>query len=184
MTSAAPAPVADPAAPKPRVVVFTFGDSPICDLRVRAPLTALFESGDIAGYTVVYGNGHPAGPQSFDAYDCVWIQRDYFPWLGTRLVERGLPYLLDLDDLVIALPAYSRFAVQSDVAFLGQHAAHVTFANARLRDNFEKYSGRSLDGRWSIVPNGLLFPAEPPVAAEPEALTWTSSDMSSLSASA
>jgi hypothetical protein len=100
-----------------RVLVFTFGDSPICDLRVRAPLTALFESGDIAGYTVVYGNGHPAGPQSFDAYDCIWIQRDYFPWLGTRLVERGLPYLLDLDDLVMAVPAYSRFIAQSDVLF-------------------------------------------------------------------
>src|SRR5262245_38564108 len=168
----------------PRVLVFTFGDSPICDLRVRAPLSALFESGDIAGYTVVYGNGHPAGPQSFDAYDCVWIQRDYFPWLATRLVERGVPYLLDLDDLVMAVPAYSRFTAQSDVGFIGKHAAHVTFANARLHVNFEKYSGHSLDGRWSVVPNGLLFPDDPPVAAPPTAITWTSSDMSSLSASA
>jgi hypothetical protein len=170
---------------KPRVLVFTFGDSPICDLRVRAPLTALFEAGDIAGYTVVYGDARPVGPQRFDAYDCIWIQRDYFPWLGTLLHERRLPYLLDLDDLILAMPAYSRFTPQSDVGHLVAHAAHISFATPRLRSNCEKYSGHRLDDRSSIVPNALLFPREMPVRdTPPSALMWTSSDMSSLSRSA
>ncbi len=81
----------------PRVLVFSFDVGPILELRVRAPLNALFEVGKIPGYNMPNGTGHPCGPHEFEQYDCVMVQRDAPSWFiglmsaGEITIEQGFP---------------------------------------------------------------------------------------------
>lgn len=125
----------------PRVLVFSFDVGPILELRVRAPLNALFEVGKIAGYNILNGTGHPCGPHEFEQYDCVMVQRDAPSWFIGLMSAREIPFVYEIDDLVLVEPSYSALVLHGDPRGLAEHAAVVTVATPTLREKFEKHSG-------------------------------------------
>lgn len=165
----------------PSVLVFSFDAGPVLELRVRAPLNALFEAGKIAGYNIVNGGGHPCGPHQLEEYDCVMVQRDAPSWFLGLMLELGVPFVYDLDDLMLVAPSYSHLVARGDPHRLAEHAMVVTVATQVLREKFEKHSGLSISGKTMVVPNGLSFPqGNVALATCATGLTWTSSDFSSL----
>lgn len=169
---------------KPRVIGFTLGGA-LTELRLSSPLYALYRAGEIAGFTLVHGDGQSHGPHELDECDCILVQRDCYPWLSDKLFAASLPYILDLDDLLVARPDYSNFVTAGNTFDLIARAAHITCATQHLRDKLAAYTHAETLGKSSIVPNGMVYPLGcPDTHAEPSAVVWTSADFSSLTRSA
>jgi len=165
---------------KPRVAAFTLGGV-LAELRLAAPLNALYRMGKISAYTIIHGNGESQGPHDFREFDCVLVQRDCYPWLSQLLFDESLPYILDLDDLLVVRPNYSEFETAGDINALVEHAAHITCATDELRRKLSLYTGFNTESKSSVVPNAMLFPScIESCRGKLSAIAWTSADFSSL----
>lgn len=166
-----------------RVAGITSEGNALQHLRLLQPLQSLYLQGKIEGYNV-FSRGLAHGPHRFSEYDAIWIQRN---GLGARkLVDwfdrNNFKYLLDLDDLLLAIPAYSS-AFNNNVSLLKlmEGCSVLTVSNARLISILEKYSGLDLSHKATITPNGLMFPRKVYSQTDrPTAMMWTSSDKIAL----
>jgi glycosyltransferase involved in cell wall biosynthesis len=168
---------------QPRVAVFTQDNFAVRQLRVVQPLDALKRSGRIAGYSV-FLNTQEQGPDSFDAYDAIWIQRTVMESL-LRLVE-GRPFLFDIDDLLVGRPSYTSISVfqRNIIQSLLLRKCTLSVTNHRLYELLKRYAKGRIPDRVFITPNGFDFPrAAVTSSTKPKALIWTSSDAAALTTS-
>jgi hypothetical protein len=172
-----------PAKRLPRIAVFTQDNFVVKQARVVQPLDALKRAGLIAGYTI-FLNEEEQGPDLYDAFDAIWIQRTVMESVG-ELVD-GRPFLFDIDDLLIGQPSYTNVSVfqKSVIESLISKNCVLSVSNDRLHRLLKKYIRGKISNRVHVTPNGFDFPRStiaPP--AKPNALIWTSSDAAALTTS-
>lgn len=168
---------------RPRVAVFTQDAAFVAQLRVVQPLDALKRAGLIDGYTV-FRNADDQGPDSYDTYDAIWIQRTATQPVLDLVDDR--PFLFDIDDLLVGRPAYSSvslFQTQTITSLLKRRCA-LSVTTPRLHRLLGKYTNHGAPRRCFVTPNGAQFPrGQAEVPRRPSALVWTSSDAAALTTS-
>ncbi len=168
---------------QPRIAVFTQDDFAVKQVRVVHPLDAMKRAGLVAGYTI-FLNREEQGPDFFDAYDGIWIQRSMMGSI-VKLVD-GRPFLFDIDDLLIGNPAYTKiplFQARIIKSLLSRKCV-LSVPNKRLHGLLKKYAETKITNDVFITPNGIDFPkAQMASDLKPTALIWTSSDAAALTTS-
>ena len=156
--------------------------------RVVLPLGALCLRGDVAGFRVLCPtDGSLSDHFPLETFDAVLVQRCVPAWVTDFFHDRGLPYLLDCDDLLLADPPYSRGLPDAAgrralVRSLAQCAV-LALPNRRLLARLEARLGMSLAHKTVFAPNAL--PGDPDAVkpvSRPGAMLWASSDRAALGA--
>lgn len=174
----------------PRVLAVSADARHLREIRLVAPLSALERAGRIAGFRILNPlDGSLSGHGAFAQCDAVILQRDVPPAVVRFLTERGLPFVLDVDDLLTGRAAYRDEAASPEaarrVALAAEACAVLTVTNPRLLAALERHLGRALAAKTVVVPNALPLEHPPArVPARPQGLLWTSSDLPALTASA
>lgn len=169
---------------KPRVAVFTDDTGAIRDARVVQPLDVLKRMGRIAGYCVLTDK-HIQGPDRFDAYDLIWVQRSVGRQVVSFLQDRV--FLYDIDDLLVCSPRYSPVDLGKRAITLSLLNLNgiLSVSNSRLAGLLGKYAKGVLPEKVFVTPNGVDFPIAPVApGVVPRAMIWTSNDFAALTASA
>jgi hypothetical protein len=154
--------------------------------RVHAPLITLKRQGVVADYWVT--DSRLTGLPPDYAFDVLWVQRAPAPRLIERIVER-FPgaYLHDMDDLLLAEPAYVRegeFPDRDSLLALIASSKVFTAPSERLVRLIEKRGASALWKRSVICPNAVELPAQPPRApCPPRGLIFTQSHRVALTES-
>jgi len=167
----------------PRVLVITSNLGTLAELRMRNPLRALHRMHMIAGFEVVDSDLHPLRSDE-NRYHVIIIQRAVPEYIYESLNTRGIPYALDIDDNMLATPAYQKDVVYNAIhkGLLGCQV--LITPTTRLVHLLERYSGYSLSEKSRLVPNALPYPRSfHRKPAQPEQLLWIQSDISALSSS-
>jgi glycosyltransferase involved in cell wall biosynthesis len=173
---------AGPAAPLGRVLGITGALDAIAALRLTNPLRAAREKGLIQDFRAIEASLDDLVADETQ-YDIVLVQRTVPQHVYEGLADLGFPYLLDVDDNLLARASY-RSGTSPDFALRDGlcHASVLTTPAPRLVQLLEKYSGLSL-ARWAqIVPNALPYPALPdaPPPVQPSQIIWIQSDIAAL----
>jgi hypothetical protein len=129
--------------------------------RVHAPLFALRRLGLVADYRIADRSLIGVPPDY--RFDVVWLQRA----VDRRVVERvlevvGGDFLLDIDDLLIARPAYidpRHLPSQAHVIEAVKRCRVLTTTSPRLGQLLEERVGMPLTDKMVVCPNALEFPA-------------------------
>ncbi len=180
-----------PHAPKPlgpdgHVLVLSDESPNLAAVRVHLPFGALHRRGAIAGYTVlhrgdvVFDTRQAGSPDRFDA---LWVHRSVEPSRTLVLRLLGRAYAYDVDDNLLAAPAYrdpfppSSRQAASDML---RGAAVVSCATARLAALLGDRLGARLADRTIVTRN--LAQDRPALRdpAPPHAVIWASSDRPAL----
>jgi len=167
----------------PRVLVITSNLGTLAELRMRNPLRALHRMHMIAGFEVVDSDLHPLRSDE-NRYHVIIIQRAVPEYIYESLNTRGIPYALDIDDNMLATPAYQKDVVYNAIhkGLLGCQV--LITPTTRLVHLLERYSGYSLSGKSWLIPNALPYPRSfHRKPAQPEQLLWIQSDISALTSS-
>lgn len=156
------------------------------EVRLVAPLGALVQAGRIKGFRIF--NPLDGGlSQHFDCerFDALLVQRDVPQWVLTHLARSGLPFFYDLDDLLLATPAYSPAA--TDAATRKRVAQAIRLcrvlgvSTARLLAVLERRMDMPLSDKAVVIPNGLPVSQTLARGVEPpQAVLWTTSDRPAL----
>ncbi len=167
----------------PRVLAISDDSFALLDLRVNNPLRALQRQGRIQGFAV---SNTSFGRLAMDSasYDVVLIQRTVPESVYQALADAGVPFLLDIDDNVLARASFRAHAATEKALLAGLRCATVvTATTSRLIELLEKYSGVAIASKACLVPNGLPFPNEIRNPTAPTHLLWIQSDIAALTAS-
>lgn len=166
-----------------RVLAISQDTFALLDLRVNNPLRALQRHGLISGFGTT-GISFDRLVDDPSQYDVVLVQRIVPEYVYLALVNLGIPFILDVDDNVLARAVYRRGAKPQTELLTGlRHAAVVTVPNPRLLRLLEKYSNIPLAHKTFIIPNALPFPTETPPPSQPKQLIWIQSDIAAMAAS-
>jgi glycosyltransferase involved in cell wall biosynthesis len=155
-------------------------------LRMSGPLESLKRQGLINSFRVIsgYNQGNPqqyAVDNDQTRYNVIIIQRDCFHNLFYCLDVLGLPFILDIDDLLVANAGYRNEECDASPVGVGlSSATAVSLSTSRLMHNLEKYTGISISAKSFITPNSLLFPATPKTPIKPASLILIQSDTIAL----
>jgi glycosyltransferase involved in cell wall biosynthesis len=168
---------------EPRVLAICQESFALPELRVRNPLRALQRQNSIAGFKTT-GITFEGLADDSSQYSVVLIQRAAPEYVFEALVNLGIPYILDVDDNLLARASYRREAATETSLITGlRHATVVTAPTPRLVRALEKYSGLALAHKVFIVPNALPYPPEIQPPSAPKQLLWIQSDVAALSTS-
>lgn len=155
---------------------------PIAELRLNNPLRSLQHQGFLAGFrntdlsfSSIRNDGTP--------YDSILVQRTVPEYIYEVLYQLGLPFILDIDDNLLARADYRRMPAEASITTGLRYASIVTAPNPRLIRLLEKYSGLRLASKAMITPNALPFARSIQPAKRPSQLIWIQSDIAALSAS-
>jgi glycosyltransferase involved in cell wall biosynthesis len=166
-----------------RVLAIFPGDSALLDLRVKNPLRALQRQRSIDGFRTT-GIRFDCLSTDSSQFDVVLIQRAVPESVYLALVNLGVPFVLDVDDNLLARAAYRREKETETAVVTGlRHATVLTAPNPRLVRLLEKYSHIPLAHKAFITPNALPFPAEVRPPSEPKQMVWIQSDIAAMTAS-
>lgn len=150
------------------------------ELRVGNPLRSLQRANRISRF-VNTGPFLQELPDSDVCVDAIILQRSVPDYLYRALSAAGVPFLLDVDDNLLANAVYRTDPIETAVVEGLARAAVVTMPNPRLVRLLEKYSGLELATRSYITPNALPFSSEPRIPQKPVQLIWIQSDIAALS---
>lgn len=173
-----------------RVLAITADRRFLREVRLALPLSALGRAGLIAGFRIFCPlDGGLSDHFPLEAFDAVVVQRLVPAWVTDFLRERAIPFLLDVDDLLLARPAYSQgLPSRPGRRRLGEAVlacAALSVSTPRLLASLEQRLDASLGEKAVIIPNALPegMASEKP-ATRPEGVLWTSSDRPALLGSA
>lgn len=162
------------------VLSITPGAGALFELRVGNPRRSLQGANRISGFlntTPLLGDL----PKNNLRVDAIILQRSLPDYLYRALASAGIPFLLDVDDNLLAKAIYRTEPIETAIVEGLARAAVITIPNPRLVRLLEKYSGLELATRSFITPNALPFPSEPPIPRKPSQLIWIQSDIAALS---
>jgi glycosyltransferase involved in cell wall biosynthesis len=169
--------------PEMRVLAISPDSFALLELRVRNPLRALQRRNRIAGFKTT-GITFEGLADDLSEYSAVLIQRTVPEYVFAALVNLGIPYLLDVDDNLLARASYRQGAGAETPLIMGlRYATVITAPNPRLVRALEKYSGLALAHKAFITPNALPYPAEIRPPSAPGQLLWIQSDVAALTTS-
>jgi glycosyltransferase involved in cell wall biosynthesis len=166
--------------PIANVLTITPGAGALLELRIANPLRSLQRAARISSF-VNYNPFYEELPESNIRVDAIIMQRSVPDYLYRALSTAGIPFLLDVDDNLLANAVYRTEPIETAVVEGLARAAVVTTPNPRLVRLLEKYSGLKLDHRSYITPNALPFPSEGRIPQRPSQLIWIQSDIAALS---
>jgi glycosyltransferase involved in cell wall biosynthesis len=168
---------------KLRTLAISPDDFALVELRVRNPLSALRRDHRINGFRAIDPDFEGLSNDS-SLYDVILIQRTVPEYIYLALASHGIPFVLDVDDNLLARAAYRRDAPVETSLLAGlQLATVLTAPNPRLVTLLEKYAKTPLAHKAFIAPNALPFPAEPPLPSQPKQLLWIQSDIAAMTTS-
>lgn len=169
-----------------RVLAITADTRFLRQVRVVLPLAALCRAGLIEGFRVLCPtDGSLSDHFDLTAFDAVQVARCVPAWVTDFLHARGLPYLLDLDDLLLARPAHSlglpdaagREGLERSLGA----CSVLTVPNRRLLAALERRLQLPLAHKTVLAPNALPgSPDDVKPATRPGAILWSSSDRPAL----
>lgn len=169
-----------------RVLAITSDRRFLRQVRVVLPLAALCRAGLVAGFRVLCPTDASLSDHfPLAAFDAVLVARCVPAWVTDFLHDRGIPYLLDLDDLLIARPAHALGLPDAAgrerlVRSLAACAA-LAVPHARLLAVLERRLALPLAHKAVFVPNALPgHPDDVKPATRPKALVWATSDRPAL----
>jgi glycosyltransferase involved in cell wall biosynthesis len=165
-----------------RVFAISGDTNALLELRVRNPLRSLQKAGVIdefvsSGFDLEKLKGDPRH------FDAIWIQRCVPELIYCALENNGIPFLMDVDDNLLAAASYRRGATEDGIVTGLARAAVVTAPNPRLIQMLEKYSRLELRHKAFMTPNSLPFPESPREPRQPSQIIWIQSDIAALDAS-
>lgn len=151
----------------------------IGELRVSNPLRALERQGLIQRFKRC--------DPSLDAlrrddtpYEAILVQRAVPEFIYLTLRSLGLPFVLDVDDNLLARACYRTESIESELAVGLRYATVLTVPTPRLAYLLEQYSSLSLVDKAYVTPNALPFSGELRDPSQPERLIWIQSDIAAL----
>jgi hypothetical protein len=153
------------------------------ELRMNNPFRALHRQRLIDGFVT----SHPllarlAGDNSL--YEVIFTQRALPEGVWVALSQLGLPYLLEVDDNLMACAGYRRNDPEEKASLISglRQASVLTVPNPRLVHLLEKYSTLPLARKSFIVPNALPYGLSRSGAAPaaPTQILWIQSDIAAL----
>lgn len=154
----------------------------LLELRLANPLRALQRQGFISGFT--HGGlwlERLNNDQSY--YDAVVIQRCVPAQIYQAFTNVGLPFLLEVDDNLLARAAYRSEPVERGIVVGLEQATALSCPNPRLVRMLEKYSGVRLAAKAFMTPNALPYPETGVRPGPPEQIIWIQSDIAALTTS-
>lgn len=173
----------------PTVLVVTRDRGFLRQVRAVLPLAALAQRGLVSGFRLLDPlTGELSDHYPHERFDVVALQRETSPAAVEFLVGRGLPFLFDIDDLLVSPPSYSRYRPDrralACVALSLEHCRTLGVTSERLTRALERRLGLPLAAKARLLPNAspLCEPCfRPP--AKPRGVFLTSSDLPALTAS-
>ncbi len=168
-----------------RVLAISPDTGALRELRVSNPLRALQRQGQIQSFRLSdsWFNGLK---DDMTTYNTVLIQRAVPAFVYQIFRNLGVPFVLDVDDNLLARASYRRHErVEAEILTGLSYCTALTAPNPRLAVALEKYSGLSLVPKTFITPNALPFGSEflRRRATQPEQIIWIQSDIAALGAS-
>jgi hypothetical protein len=156
---------------------------------VVVPLSALELSGEVAGLRVLNPvTGELSGREGLTVFDAILVQRQAPVRVAEYLAQTGLPFVYDLDDLIINPASYRQDSpspsLREFVALAARLCHRLTVPHLRLLAALERNLGARLSHKAVLAPN--LCPLREPVrrpSSPPRCLVWTSSDAPALTQS-
>jgi len=165
------------------VLAITPNIGTIAELRIINPLRSLHRQKIITGYKVTDFSLSQI-MNDFDYYDVIIIQRTVPTYIYKRLESHGIPYILDVDDNLLANAAYRDIKAELDLIPGLAGCSILTTPNDRLVDQLEKYSQKSLKNKSHLTPNALPYPKKENLDInQPNQILWIQSDISALTES-
>jgi glycosyltransferase involved in cell wall biosynthesis len=152
------------------------------ELRITNPLRSLQRQG--------YADGVVIAPISLEnlrndgrKYDIIITQRTVPEALYYILSTLSLPFVVDVDDNLLAQAAYrAREATEPGLLTALRNCAVLTVPNPRLAFALEKYSGIPLWQKAFVTPNAVPFPTDScnRQILQPSQIMWIQSDIAAL----
>jgi hypothetical protein len=170
----------------PRVLVISDEYENLQEVRVHLPFRTMRQQQLIEDY-VVMSNGRLVKPEGSGIrdVDVVWVQRRPSK-IGLFAPNMfGEKFVLDIDDNLLAAPAYIRPFTNELTAVLRtllRSAGTVTTTNSRLVDAIQRYSGILIQHKIVIAPN-MTENVHEKDFGRPQALLLASSDILPLTTS-
>ncbi len=169
------------ATPLGRVLAISPDPNAFAELRINNPLRALHQQKIIEGF---WSSDLAFARLKYDdsCYEAAIIQRAVPESVYLAFRDLGLPFILDVDDNLLARASYRKEPPETSLFAGLQHASVLTVPNPRLARLLEKYSGLPLARKAFITPNGLPFSmhADCNTASQPTQMIWIQSDIAAL----
>ena len=161
-------------------VLFLASDPLTAETRIVPLLEALRASGRIDGFACV-DRGLAISGGGFDAYDVALTHRNPSARQVAWLRRNSLPFVYDVDDLLLAAPdqplSARRRVERAGMIWCLSHARRVTSPSSRLLRVVTERAPVGFENRTAIVPNtGLEHPPPAKSGVRPR-LIWVSSDV-------
>ncbi len=164
---------------KIRALAISPDNGALRDLRVINPLRALQRQGYIDGFKVTDLFLHGLSNDK-NRYDVILIQRAVPESIYQLLKTLSLPFILDVDDNLLARAAYRPEDAPETAIIPGlSYCSALTVPNPRLARLLETYAGLSLRSKTYITPNALPY-SRVREARQPSRLFWIQSDIAAL----
>ncbi|MCW5981533.1 MAG: glycosyltransferase family 4 protein [Bryobacteraceae bacterium] len=173
------------AAPVGKVLALSRDTGAIAELRMNNPLRALHRQRLIDGFFASDAAGERLARDN-SLYEAILIQRTVPESVWLAFANLELPYLLDVDDNLLACASYRKNDPEPSQPWLFtglRYATAVTTPNPRLVRLLEKYSHLPLAGRAYLAPNALPYGSSQSIASpsQPAQILWIQSDIAALS---
>lgn len=163
-----------------RVLAITSHQGAIAELRLLNPLRALHRMHLITGYEVVDTNLDILKNDN-RLFHTILIQRAVPEYIYQALNSQEIPYALDIDDNILAIPAYRDDARYNGILTGLSGCTTLIASHTRLVELLQKYSGYSLMGKSAIAPNALPYQGiSEKFISQPKQLLWIQSDIAAL----
>ncbi len=172
-----------PSASLGRVLAISPSNGALRELRISNPLRALERQRVIAGSrnSDIWLNGLQNDQTTYDA---VIVQRSIPEPIFQALHNLQIPFLLDVDDNLLARASYrAHEPLEVDLIPGLQYCRALSVPNPRLARALERYAGLPLASKTYITPNALPFPTNfgDRQLRQPSQLIWIQSDIAALS---
>jgi glycosyltransferase involved in cell wall biosynthesis len=170
------------ARPMARALCLSQDTDALVKLRIGYPLEAVMRAGRLGGLSRygIASDDLRKLRQDDRHYDVVVIQRSLPALYYRALSAAGVPFVLDVDDNLLAAASYRREGMETALVVGLSLARALTVPNPRLIRMLEKYSGLRLGHKAFVTPNSLPFPSGTARAQQPSQLLWIQSDIAAL----